>query len=179
MIRYWLCPSIHSLVIRVAWDCGTTLGTVCEDGSVDWQYGVPPNEDLALECALSAGEWDVPGAEYGGNESLDDMEAAVESAVETRAYVALMAAESMHRVSPLTAATIIRRFRILERFRSRAGAGLRPVSVPGFGEGPVFTGPSADVVIERARQLGTVGALVALEIDSNDLPIERSAEMAS
>ena len=80
-LRYFLSPSSR---IRIEWDGQTTAGLVhgrtgLRDARIAWLFDVPPDDiaELALACALSRGDYDVPGAEFGGVESMKVQDEAI------------------------------------------------------------------------------------------------------
>lgn len=74
--------------IRIEWTGAdgvthTTCGSYwADDNIVNWQYDEPPTRiaEIAVECAASAGEWSIPGAEWQGNETDREMDAVCEAA---------------------------------------------------------------------------------------------------
>jgi len=80
VIRYWISNSIFSTHIRILDGAGrTTMGEVTDRG-IRWTYSRPDADVryLAEDCAMAAGEIDVRGATYEGNETLAQMCEAVE-----------------------------------------------------------------------------------------------------
>lgn len=181
-LRYWIAATIHSLTIRVEWSQGTTVGTVCEDGSVSWGYGPPPESmlDTANECAMSAGEWEVHGASYEGNETAAEMARQVEArcsacsvvqestdALSDEGFCSLCWVEAMgrtERVEPLGAEKLMAdatsrllegclpRWRICSERKTRAGIATEDA-------GLILHAPDAETAVANARRLPMLAGL--------------------